>query len=141
MDPFVNPNKRSILLPSGCKDLGDVLRLAAPKTGDPVQTFIRLVLLRAEGVGATEVLISAPMVHDGECSVTQRIRGTLHHDSTFPAGFRSRVVAELLRMAALPEGHFPTEGLVCVQLKRRRLKWKIEIESEGADCVLTPANE
>ena len=28
MNPFVNPNKRSVLLPNGCKDLVDVLRLS-----------------------------------------------------------------------------------------------------------------
>ena len=30
MNPFVNPNKRDVLLPSGCKDLMDVLRRSRP---------------------------------------------------------------------------------------------------------------
>ena len=75
MNPFVNPMKRSILLPGGCKDLADVLRLPARETGDPVEIFTREMLLQAEGVEATEILIGAPMIHDGECTITQRIEG------------------------------------------------------------------
>ena len=141
MNPFVNPKKRSISLPSGCKDLADVLRLPAGRTGDPVLIFIREMLLRAEDVEATEILIPAPMIHDGECIITQRITGTFYHVSTIPAVFRSGVVAQLLRMADLPQGRFPAQGLVTLQLKRRQLRCKIQIESGEADCVLTPFKE
>jgi hypothetical protein len=141
MNPFVNPKKRSVLLPSGCKDLADVLRLPARETGDPVQIFIREMLLQAEGVQATEVLIGASMVHDGESTITQRINGTFYHVSTVPAGFRSGIVAQLLRMAGLPEASFPVHGVASLQLKRRQLKWTIQIESAEADCQLTPTDE
>src|SRR5215475_12616485 len=107
MNPFVNPKKRSILLPSGCKDLADVLRLPAREAGDPVQIFIREMLLQAEGLEATEIVIGAPTIHDGECSITQRIEGTFYPVSTVPAGFRSSILAHLLRMARLPEASFP----------------------------------
>ena len=141
MNPFVNPKKRSILLPSGCKDLADVLRLPARETGDPVQIFIREMLLQAEGVEATEILIGAPMIHDGECTITQRIDGTLYHVSTVPAGFRSSILAHLLRMAGLPEASFPVHGVPTLQLKRRHLKWKLRIESADAYCQITPIHE
>ena len=57
MNPFVNPNRRSVLLPNGCKDLADVLRLPALETGDRVQIFIRQMLLHAEIVHASEIVI------------------------------------------------------------------------------------
>ncbi|HWX18440.1 MAG TPA: hypothetical protein VN578_00910 [Candidatus Binatia bacterium] len=138
MNPFVNPKKRSILLPSGCKDLADVLRLPTPKSGDPIQTFIRTMLLRAEECRASEMVVGTTMVHEGECSVTQRIAFTWHHVSTIPSGFRSRVVEELLRMAALHAGQFPSEGPLYVQLKRRQLKWNVQMAGPDAECVLTP---
>ena len=141
MNPFVNPKKRSILLPSGCKDLADVLRLQTRETGDPICVFIREMLLQAEGVGATEILIDAPMIHDGECTIRQRIKGTFYHVSTVPAGFRSSVLAEFLRLAGLPVAQFPARGVATLQLKRRQLKWHILIESEKAECHLAPFNE
>jgi hypothetical protein len=138
MNPFVNPKKRSILLPSGCKDLADILRLPAHETGDPVKIFIREMLLQAQGVEATEILIGAPVVHDGECTVTQRITGRFYHVSAVPAGFRSGIVAELLRMSALPQSHFPADGVAILQLKRRQVKWNIQIETAEGECQLTP---
>jgi hypothetical protein len=141
VNPFVNPKKRSILLPSGCKDLADLLRLPARETGDPVPIFIREMLLRAEGVGATEILIDALMLHDGESTIAQRIDGTFYHVSTIPAGFRSNILAELLRMAGLPAAQFPSRGVATLQLKHRQLKWHIVVESAGGACHLAPFNE
>ena len=141
MNPFVNSKKRSIILPSGCKDLADVLRLPARKTGDSVQIFIREMLLQAEGVEATEILIAAPMIHDGECAITQRIDGTFYHVSTVPAGFRSSVVAQLLRMAGLAEAGFPAHGVATLKLKRRQSKWKFQIAIQDGECQLTPFDE
>jgi type II secretory ATPase GspE/PulE/Tfp pilus assembly ATPase PilB-like protein len=141
MNPFVNPKKRSILLPSGCKDLADVLRLPARQTGDPIKLFIRELLLQAEEVGATEILISAPEVHEGECPITQRIAGRFYHVSTTPAGFRSGIVAELLRMSALPDSHFPARGLAILKLKRRQVKWHLRLETAEGECQLTPFEE
>jgi hypothetical protein len=141
MNPFVNPKKRGILLPSGCKDLADVLRLRGRETGDPVQIFIRDMLLQAEGVEATEIVIGAPMIHDGECTITQRIDGTCYHVSTVPAGFRSSILAHLFRIAGLLEASFPVRAVATLQLKRRQLKWKLQIDSPDADCQITPIHE
>jgi type II secretory ATPase GspE/PulE/Tfp pilus assembly ATPase PilB-like protein len=141
MNPFVNPKKRSILLPTGCKDLADLLRLPARETGEPVPTFIREMLLQAEGVGATEILIAALMVHNGESTITQRIDGTFYHVSTIPAGFRSGILAALLRMAGLPAAQFPARGVSTLRLKHRQLKWHILVESAEGECHLAPFNE
>ena len=141
MNPFVNPEKRSVLLPAGCKDLADVLRLPTREAGDPVQVFIRLMLLRAEGARATEILIEAPMVHEAECIITQRINGRFHHVSTIQARFRSGVVGELLRMAGLPQSQFPATGIATLELKRRQLKWKLQIDGADTDCRLMQSDE
>ena len=141
MNPFVNPKKRSILLPSGCKDLADLLRLPTRETGDPVPIFIRETLLQAEGIGATEILIDALMIHDGESTITQRIDGTFYHVSTIPAGFRSSILAELLRMAGLPAAQFPARGVATLRLKHRQLKWHIVVESAEGECHLAPFYE
>ena len=138
MNPFVNPKKRSILLPNGCKDLADVLRLQSSDTGDHVCIFIRVMMLQAEGVRATEILIDAPMIHDGESTITQRIDDTFCHVSTIPAGIRSKILAELLRMAGLPADQFPARGVATLRLKHRQLRWHILVESAGAECHLAP---
>src|SRR5262245_15624641 len=138
MNPFVNPKRRSILLPSGCKDLADALRLPARETDDPVQIFIREMLLQAEGVEATEILIAAPTIHDGECTITQRIDGTSYHVSTVPADFRSSILAHLLRMAGLSKPGFPVDAVATLQLKWRQSKWNLQIDSADADCQITP---
>src|SRR3954463_1629358 len=134
MNPFVNPKKRSILLPGGCKDLSEVLRLPARETAAPVQVFIREMLLQAEGVQASEILIAPSLIHEGESTTTQRIEGTLYHVSTTPADFRSSIIAELLRMAGLREAHFPVQGIATLKMKRREIKWKIQIEAADAEC-------
>jgi type II secretory ATPase GspE/PulE/Tfp pilus assembly ATPase PilB-like protein len=139
VNPFVNPKKRSILLPGGCKDLADVLQLPPRETGDPVQLFIRELLLQAEGVEATEILIDGPKIKEGECTITQRINGVMYHVSTVPGEFRASMIAELLRMAGLAEATFPAKGVATLQLKRRQVKWKLQVESSDADCHLTPA--
>ena len=141
MNPFVNPKKRGFLLPKGCKDLIDVLQSPAEKAGDPILTFTRLMLLQAEGVGATEILIPAPMIHEGECTITQRIGSTFDHVSTVPADVREGVVKLLLQMAGLFQKQFPVAGTAILRLKHRLLKWNIRIDSAGADCVLTPSDD
>ena len=136
MNPFVNPNKRSINLPSGCKDLGDVLKLQRGEAENPILTFVRLMLLQAENMRASQVIIGPVMVPDGECIVNLRVKGALSFFSNIPADFRSGIVAVLLGLAKLPQNQFPADGVVRLELKRRELRWRIEIEKADAECVL-----
>ena len=138
MSADANQFERGILLPYGCKDLIDALRLPQAKVADPVRTFIHNALYRAERVRASQVIISAPMVNDADCYVTRRVNFGLYFDTTIAASLRSRVITELLRLAAVPEGQFPAEGVVCLPFTRSRFKWKLEIETANADCVLMP---
>jgi hypothetical protein len=45
MNPFVNAKNRSVFLPSGCKDLIDVLNRPSRRGEDPARIFIRLMLI------------------------------------------------------------------------------------------------
>ncbi len=133
--------KRGYLLPEGCKDLVDVLRLPACEAHDSVQEFIEHMLLKAEGGNAAEILIAAPILGDGESFIMQRINGTFSPVATIHAAFRSSVLAQLLRMADLPEATFPAHGVVTLRFQQRQLKWHLHVESAGAECQLTPCHE
>jgi hypothetical protein len=141
MNSFVNLKKRSILLPSGCKDLADFLRLPASAAGDYVHVFIYELFLEAEGAHASEIVIAAPILGDGECFIMQRVNGTFQSVSTIIAAFRAGILERLLRMADIPAATFPARGVATLQLKHRQLKWNLHIESAGGDCRLTPCDE
>ena len=139
MNPFVNPKKRGVSLPRGCKNLVDVLQRPKRKGGDPIRTFIRLLLMQAHEHRATELVIGVAPAPDS--TVTEKVEGTWYHVSAFPSDFRSQVVAELGRMAALPEGPFPKEGSICVRLESTQFKWKLRMASLDGECVLAPIIE
>jgi hypothetical protein len=139
MNPFVNAKKRSVSLPSGCKDLVDVLQRPEDKRAGPIRTFIRLLLMQAHEHRATELAIGVATAP--ESTVTERVDGTWYHVSAFPSDFRSQVLAELGRMAALPEGPFPKEGCILVRLESTQLKWKLRMANLDGECILTPIIE
>jgi len=57
MNPFVNPNKRSISLPTACMDLADVLGRSQLASKNPIKRFIISVLMQAQQECATELII------------------------------------------------------------------------------------
>src|SRR6266516_590421 len=122
MNPLVNLKKRGVSLPSGCKDLIDVLHRRKRQGEEPARIFIRLLLMQAHEHGATELLIASALAP--ESAITEKVGGTSFHVSALPPDFRSRVLDELGRMAALPAGAFPKEGEVFV--------------SPDGEAVLTP---
>lgn len=138
MNPFVNIKKRSVSLPSGCKDLVDVLQRPKRKSGDPIRIFIGLMLMQAHEHRATELVIGVPLAP--ESTVTEKVDGAWYHVSAFPSNFRSSIVGELGRMAALPDGPFPKEGLISLRLETTQLRWRVRMTSSDGECVLTPIN-
>ncbi len=136
MNPFVNPKKRSISLPAGCRNLVDVLQRPKRKGFDPIRSFILLLLMDAQQEHAAEVIIGVAPEYGGETPVRYKIGDTLR-DSVFPSDIRSPVVAELGRMAALPGGPFPKEGSFSVRLGSTQLKWKIRMTGLEAECIFT----
>jgi type II secretory ATPase GspE/PulE/Tfp pilus assembly ATPase PilB-like protein len=137
MNPFVNPKKRSISLPAGCKDLADVLGRPQLAAKSPIRRFINLVLMQAEQDCATELLIGvAPEGGEGT-PIKYKVAGCWYDVSPFPSDIRARVVRELGRMAGLRRGQFPQDGVVSVPLAKTRLLWRVRIASPTSECVLT----
>jgi len=136
MNPLVNLKRRSVSLPSGCKDLIDVLHRPKRRGEDPARIFIRLMLMQAHDHRATELLIGSALVP--ESTITEKVGGTSYHVSALPSEFRSSVLEELGRMAALPAGPFPKEGEIFVRLESTQLRWKVRMSSPSGEIVLTP---
>ncbi len=146
MNPFVNPKKRSVLLPTGCKDLIDVLEGPKPvkdlKVVDEkvVQRFILLVLARAQADRATELVIGAASSR-GDTPIRYRVEGTWYDMSGFPCHIRPALIREIGRLARLPAGRFPSEGIVDTTLGKLRVKWRVTVESMEAECMLRRADD
>ena len=136
MNPFVNPKKRGVSLPSGCKDLVDVLNLPKRPGDHPACIFIRLMLMQALAEGATELVIGPALAP--ETTITEKVDGNTYDVSALPSDFRSNVVEELCVMASLLDSPFPKEGQICVRLETTELKWKVRMSSSDGEIVLIP---
>lgn len=140
MNPFVNPNKRSISLPKGCKDLIDVLQGPSSPVVDAeeaIRTLIRAILFEAQSVCAKELVIG-PARRKGT-PVRYKVEDTWHEMHPFPSRIRPAVVAELGRMAGSPEGSFPKEGSLSEVFGSVLLQWRVRITSAEGDCEFTRA--
>ena len=85
MNPFVNLKKRGVSLPSGCKDLIDVLHRPKRRGEDPARIFIRLMLMQAHAHQATELVIGSAL--EPESTITEKAAGTSYHVSALPSEF------------------------------------------------------
>ena len=101
MNPFVNPKKRSISLPSRCKDLADVLKRQDSKHEDTTRRFIHLLLLHAQQAEATELAIGSPST-TGYTPITYKDGDNWFGLPALPNNQRPAIIAELARMAGLP---------------------------------------
>ena len=136
MNQFVNPKKRSISLPGGCKDLADVLKHSERSNKSPIKRFITLVLMQAQQDCATELIIGSAHAN-GDTPIRYKVEGSWHDLTPFPSHIRSRVVSELGRMAGLPSGQFPQDGVLAMSLEETQLLWRVRIASPDAECILT----
>lgn len=139
MNPFVNPRKRSISLPEGCKDLVDVLNHPKRYKADAFRRFLWLVLLQAREDCAIELVIRS--AEGKETPINYKIDGTWYAMSRFPSCIRPGVVDELARLANLPEGPFPKEGVLVVDAGETQLQWKVVVRGAAAACLFTPTGE
>ena len=137
MNPFVNPRKRGITLPTGCKNLADVLGRPQLAAKSPIRRFITLVLMQADQDRATELVIGVAQEGGEGTPIRYKVEGCWYDISPFPSGIRARVVSELARMAGLRKGQFPHDGVLSVPLTETRLTWRVRIASPTAECVLT----
>src|SRR5215471_6570836 len=134
MNPFVNPKKRSISLPTGCKDLVDVLRRPKRSNFNPVRQFLTLVLMEAHQ--ASQLVIGP----EPEIGTLPKIRykvGETWHEIPYDSEARPSLIAEVQHMAGVPSSQFPSEGTVSLRLETLRLRWKVRIVSPEGECTLT----
>jgi type II secretory ATPase GspE/PulE/Tfp pilus assembly ATPase PilB-like protein len=140
MNPFVNPKKRSISLPSGCKDLVDVLKRSESKHDSAIRRFIHLVLLQAQQDEATELVIGATPA-SGDTPIRYKFQETWYDLSPFPSHIRPDIVSELARMAKFPEGEFPNEGVLDMSFGDVQLRWIVGMTSAEGECMLVRAQD
>jgi hypothetical protein len=127
--------QRSISLPSGCKDLVDVLKLAGSKHDSAIRHFILLVLLQAQQDRATELMVGiAPQ--SGSTPIGYKVEGTWYDLSPFPSHLRPGVVSELARLAKFPAGQIPGEGVLDESFGDVRLRWIVAMTSAEGECTL-----
>lgn len=135
MNPFVNPNKRSISLPSGCKDLVDVLKGSKSKHLDAVRRFIHLVLLQAQQDQATELIIGVAR-ENGGTPIRYKIEDAWYDMAQFPLHIRPDVIRELVRMSEFNAGTKSGEGVLDERCGDLRLRWIVRMTSADGECIL-----
>ena len=135
MNPFVNPKKRSVSLPSGCKDLIDVLQRRESGHDSAVRRFIHLVLFQAQQDQATELVIGAAPT-SGDTPIRYKVGNAWYDVSPFPSHIRPDVISELVRMARFHTGRIPNEGVLDESFGDVRLRWTVAMTSADGDCKL-----
>jgi type II secretory ATPase GspE/PulE/Tfp pilus assembly ATPase PilB-like protein len=149
MNPFVNPNKRDVTLPAGCKDLIDVLKQPKTETEpeavalmakSQIGLFIQLILFQAYSDRATEIVIG-PVLSNGGAPIRYKVDGTWHDMSPFPSHIRPRVINELAKMAKFPAGQISGKGFLEIRSGSKHMKWVVTIGSAEGECVLERATD
>ena len=135
MNPFVNPKKRGVTLPSGCKDLVDVLNRSEATHDETVRRFIHLLLFQAQQDQATELVIGIASPGGGT-PIRYKVEETWHDLSPFPSHIRPDVISELVRMAKFHDGQIPGEGVLDESFGDVRLLWIVAMTSADSECML-----
>jgi hypothetical protein len=136
MNPFVNPNKRSVTLPDGCKDLIDVLKRPNKERLPSIRQFILLILFQAHQDRATELIIGVASP-DGLTLLRYKTKDVWQDLGPFPSHIRPDVISELLLMAGFPKGVSSGEGILEEKFGGLRERWKVTVESAEGECKLS----
>ncbi len=110
-------------------------RIAEFMSDDPIKRFTLLVLFQAWQDDATELVVGSSRAFG--TYIKYRVAGSLYEMSPPPAHIIPDVIAEFGRLAGLPDGEFPKEGTIDVKLSTGHTKWKIQMASADAECILT----
>jgi len=106
----------------------------------PIRRFTLLVLFQAWQDNATELVVGSSA--GSGAHIRYRVEGSLYEMPPPPEQIIPEVIAELGRLAGLPDDAvFPKAGTIDVALSAGRSKWKIQMASADADCILTPIRE
>lgn len=158
MNPFVNPNKRDVSLPDGCKDLIDVIRSSQPQLSEiseipegivksllqhaqnqfndhKILTFIVFVLFQTQQDLATELIIG-PAQPKGT-PIKYKAGGIWQDMGPLSSDIRHDIISELTRLAKFPAGETVGEGVLDLTISKMQLKWNVVIASENGECKLT----
>lgn len=134
MNPFVNPKKRGISLPSGCKDLIEVLQRRESARDSAIRRFIHLVLFQAHQDQATDVVIG--IASPRGAPIRYKVEGTWYEMLPFPAHIRPEIVSELARMAKFHTGQIAGEGVLDESFDDLRMQWVVGMTSADGECRL-----
>lgn len=142
MNPFINPKKRGVTLPSGCKDLVDILNRSGAKHDDIFRRFIHLLLFQVEQDRATQLVIGVTST-SGETPIRYKVEEAWYDLAPFPSHIRPGVISEIARMARFPAGQITAngqisgEGVLDVSVGQRRSRWIVLMTSADGECTLT----
>jgi hypothetical protein len=103
---------------------------------DPLTRYVLMVLYQSQQDQASEVTIGP--YRTGEPPVRYKVEGTWHDWSSPDASLASKLIGEVERLAAFPEGPFPREGTIDLAFAETRLRWRAQRPSADSACVLTP---
>jgi len=148
MAKFVNYNKRSLELPSGCKDLIDLLKPSNQRKrdrtaemhvhGDAVRKFVLFVLSKAHEACATDLIIGVPSAKVKDTTIRYKVGDAWHDMEPFSSVFRPNVVGEPGRMAGFSkDSHFPKQGVLEQTVANTQLQWRVLMATAGTECILT----
>jgi len=149
MNPFINPNKRDVTLPAGCKDLIDVLGKPEPKpepeTASRINAALRFAMqiprvvrsmfFEAQRLGATKIVIGRDITTPIRC----RVQDKWQDMGPFSYCPRFGLIRKLAEMAKFPAGQIVGSGLLQVQFVSPDLSWILTITSAKGDCMLVRA--
>jgi hypothetical protein len=138
---FINPKKRSYLLPDGCKDLIDLWQppkskgIPNFKVEDMLRSIIHGIVFMAQEEQATELVIGVPST-SGDMPIRYKVENSWHDLVPFPTDIRKELLAGLADMAHLPDGSFPKRGVLDITLAGVRLHWIVSLASADGLCTL-----
>ena len=101
----------------------------------PIQQMALLILFQAQQDQASELVIASSLAADSP--VRCKVGNAWHDFAPPPAHIMPNLVAELGRLASLPDGPFPKEGIINVPFAGVQLSWKLRMAS-AESCELTP---
>jgi hypothetical protein len=103
---------------------------------DPIYRFTLLTLHLAQQDKASELAV-LPLGHVGP-PIRYKVGGTWYDVSPPPPEVVTGFRGELQRLAGCLRKSFPKEGTIDVPFSGTRLRWRLNIEREEAEYVLTP---
>jgi len=101
---------------------------------DPIKRFTFFVLFQAQQDRATDLVVAA--ASESGIPIRYKVGGTWHDMSPPPPHIRPGLVAELRRLANLPEGPYPLEGMIDVPFSNGRLRWIVQMTHPDGECTL-----